>query len=274
MLVNTEEKIDASIDLPDSILKGSKGFTEERFWKNYFDYLKGKSVIIFSPHFDDAVLSAGSLISGLLDNQIPVTVITVFTEATSGISSNSTRTILKRAGFENAKEYYEARKNEDLKALKKLGEEIKTVRLGYTDGAWRNGKNKPFYPNGQLVPVAPSDKDTIDLLKNGFYTYRDRANIILAPLAVGGHVDHKLVRNAAVETFKDVIFYRDFPYSAYSGDDKDFISQNGLKAVEWHGKYLKKKEAILSYETQRVSLFYRGRLRLPYEKFFFKKTVA
>lgn len=271
MTVNSRSKLDITIELPGPDTKGLVLTSEMKYWKNFFDKLENAPVTVLSPHFDDAVLSAGSLISELLAKRIEVRVVTVFSEALSGIMSPSINTILGRAGFQNAEKYYTARKKEDVEALKKLGEKIIIERLGYTDSAWRSDGKKLLYPDSQLVPIAPPDKKLAARLEKSFSQCRSMGDVVLAPLAVGGHADHKLVRNAATKVFKDVIYYCDFPYSAYSPDDRGFLSKNKLKGIEWRGNYLRKKEAILAYETQRVSLFYRGKLKLPYEKFFINK---
>ena len=56
-------------------------------------------------------------------------------------------------------------------------------------------------------------------------------------------------------SFGSIVYYSDFPYSQKDKDENVFIKDHNLTSFEWHGNYSKKKELVLTYKTQLVSLF-------------------
>lgn len=236
----------------------------------FLDFIHSRSkIVIFSSHLDDAVLSMGSFISYVVHKGIFVEVISVFTEG-SGVLSRSIQILFENAGFHDAKSYFQERRTEDIRALKKLGN-VSIKHLNYIDSAWRTSEaGEPLYPESKMGTILPQDyplsKKLAAEFKKLIFTQKDVA--IFAPLARGRHIDHQITRNALKEAFPQVIFYEDFPYSEYYENENDFIQKNNLLAVEWKGNYEEKKKAILEYKTQYVSLFGKGIMKLPYERYF------
>lgn len=228
-------------------------------------------IVVLSPHLDDAVLSMGSLISHLLKNSIKVTVISIFTRG-SDLISESIQTIMKRASFVDVEQYFKQRKIEDIIALTELGEGVEIKHLDLVDAAWRSKNNVPLYPTTQLADVHAVDENIYAKLQIIMEDIRDTTPdiVVFAPLARGRHVDHTLTRDAALSTFPEAILYEDFPYSALYRNERGYIQSNDLIGLKWGGDYLIKKSAILKYQTQAVSLFARGTMVLPYEKYYIK----
>jgi LmbE family N-acetylglucosaminyl deacetylase len=239
--------------------------------ESFLNYIHSReNIVVFSPHLDDAVLSAGSLISYASGRGIPVEVITLFSEGTDLIST-ATKTLLRNAEFTDAKVYFEARRVEDKVALNELGT-VKVRHLHYIDSAWRKSeKGDSLYSDSQLAEIDTKDNALHHQLVSTFKTLLSNTDKtgIFAPLGRGKHVDHQLTRDVSKEIFPQTIFYEDFPYSAYYENEDSFITENNLVPVEWKGDYEAKKRAILQYKTQRYSLFYKGTMFLPYERFFF-----
>src|ERR1019366_5047368 len=57
--------------------------------------------------------------------------------------------------------------------------------------------------------------------------------LVLAPLGVGGHVDHVLVRTAAEWSGARVVYYSDFPYNQRHRAEETFVRRNGLIEARW-----------------------------------------
>ena len=98
---------------------------------------------------------------------------------------------------------------------------------------------------------------------------------VFAPLAMGNHVDHQIVRNAAAEAFANAIFYQDFPYSAIHANEDAFVIQKKLSVIEWKGDYSAKKNAILKYKTQLKSftLFFKGPVKVSHEMYYVPSSL-
>lgn len=227
--------------------------------------------VFFSSHLDDAVLSTGSLIEHLSNKNVPIHVISVFTEGTS-LETQLTKKLLLQAGFGSSKEYFYERRKEDKKALSVLGS-AKATHLGYIDGAWRTTKpGDPLYPVTSWGIYNKYDNALTSQLAVHFPSLIDspETTMVFTPLAIGQHTDHVIVRNACVTAFPKMIFYADFPYSqTFMGEDT-FVKKHKLVPVEWtDGTYAKKAKAILEYKTQYKSLFGGSAMTLPYETYYF-----
>src|ERR1019366_2525021 len=93
--------------------------------------------------------------------------------------------------------------------------------------------------------------------------------LVLAPLGVGGHVDHVLVRTAAERSGARVVYYSDFPYNQRDPVYNAFIQRKGLVEMRWVKLAEAKAELIRAYGTQVETLFQGGRIPLVPEVFFF-----
>ena len=232
---------------------------------------KQKKYIILSPHLDDAVLSAGSLISFLVQQEIELKVVTVFTEG-SQLLSIATKQLLKNANFKDAVKYFQTRRSEDIDALKMLSVNS-FEHLGFIDSEWRTLKNgSAIYDDSQLATIHDQEEMLYNKIVNCFKRIFDtEKNVcIVAPLARGRHIDHQIVRNAATNVCQKIMYYEDFPYSSRYENENEFIAGNNLSPFVWKGNYESKKKAILEYATQQFSLFSMGIMKLPYERYYLK----
>lgn len=240
--------------------------------------IKEKTRCFFvSPHFDDAALSAGSLISYLVD-KVPVTVVNVFTEADSGPHTLSSKAFLSQCGYQDANELFSVRKKEDKDIFRKLG--IEVINLGFTDALWRKKENKNLVVKGlgRLVPelnhIYPTYRFHAGTGKVSGYDLKLKAEltkklrrlivtknrIIFCPVGIGKHVDHILVRNVCSNTFDDVIYWSDFNYSMeFSGKTK-FIQRKKLKMAFFNQELKSKQKLIESYKNQMKAIFPHGKI--------------
>lgn len=232
-----------------------------------------KNFLVFSPHFDDAVLSVGSLLTTLCIKNAPIQIINVFTQG-SPIASPFNENLLRQAEITTTSDYFLTRKNEDEEALKKLGK-IERENLGFTDAAWRIGNDKNLlYPEKVLTTIKEEDNATISLIEKRIQACTlDSTTAIFAPLARGNHVDHQIVRNVATKLFPHIIYYSDFPYTSKYMNENDFITKQQVTPITWHGEYKKKKDAVLTYKSQFGSFLDSNPMHIGFECFYFNKQV-
>src|SRR3989304_10331904 len=77
--------------------------------------------LFISPHLDDAVLSAGDFILFLIEQKIPVTVITVFTKISPKPYTLSAKSFIRQCGYNDAELLFADRRNEDKEIFEKIG---------------------------------------------------------------------------------------------------------------------------------------------------------
>ncbi|MFB7406516.1 PIG-L deacetylase family protein [Streptomyces sp. NPDC056202] len=248
-------------------------------------------ILVLSPHLDDAVLSCGGLL-GWAGRRAPVTVASLFTEAAAPPHTLSARQYLKQTGAENADDLYAARRAEDLRVLELL--DVGWRHVGLVDGLFRRlPRPRPgtallagllpevahVYPTYRLHlsrgRVSPYDEETlravgeaIDALLPG-----TDGGLVLAPLGVGGHADHILVRTAAERCGRPVVYYSDFPYNQRADPDTRFTARHGLVARDWERGLDRKAELIRGYGTQADAMFPDGRVPMTPEVYLLPESA-
>jgi LmbE family N-acetylglucosaminyl deacetylase len=236
------------------------------------------NLVVLSPHLDDAVLSCGALMNHARKGMC-VTVATFFTEGGSPPYTSSARRYLRLNEVQHANSLFLARRTEDQAILEGAG--ISYVHVGLTDALFRR-RTRPLLDRlpwaGKLIPelcyiyptyrwhvirgsISPDDAsaihsiiDTMDRLSS------ESATLFLAPLAVGGHKDHILVRTAAELSGKRVAYYSDFPYNMLFGVDLSFVQRNSLAQATWSRDLASKQPLIRGYRTQVDALFPDGKI--------------
>jgi LmbE family N-acetylglucosaminyl deacetylase len=162
----------------------------------------GRPVLAVSPHLDDAVLSAGAWLSALSEVS-PVLVATVFSAAAGPPYSWIARRFVRGSGYGEATELFAARRAEDLHVLSELG--LTPVHLGQIDAVFRRTAigpwTRPSYPTlrfdalrGRLARSDRSLRVSVARLIAELIDRHDPA-LVLAPLGIGRHVDHLIVRD-------------------------------------------------------------------------------
>jgi LmbE family N-acetylglucosaminyl deacetylase len=235
----------------------------------------GRGVLVLSPHLDDAVLSCGALLSRLA-GRLPVTVATVFTEATSPPHTLSARAFLAQCAASDAAVLYADRRQEDIDVLTGLG--VEHVHLGIPDALFRRREVWPAVARlGRVVPevvhryptyrlhidkgrVARGDWGLVDRLEGVVRSLVDRidAALVLGPVGVGRHVDHLLTRSLTERQRGRAVFYSDFPYYQQFSPDAAFLAAHRLTRVTWDQDMRARESLIRGYRTQVGALFPAG----------------
>lgn len=180
--------------------------------------------LFLSPHYDDAVLSCGGLIHKLVGEGKRVVVRTIMGGAPSPDAipdTPITRSLHTRwAAGENP---VTARIAEDEAAVTSLG--AKAEHLVYwMDCIYRvSRKGEPLYgTEASLWRQIHPDDVAGQLLPTMVLGPNDVIQGIYAPMGVGQHVDHLIVRNWAIELRKQypwvaLKFYEEYPYIETAG---------------------------------------------------------
>jgi LmbE family N-acetylglucosaminyl deacetylase len=177
--------------------------------------------VVVSPHLDDAALSCGGGITRLVHAQIPVTVVTVFTADQPAGHPLSRLARRSHASWGAGDQPFSARRDEDSAGLELLG--VRSQHLGLHDAIYRRSDGGNALYSDPLTPPAAEDLERFlpalaDALRAPL-SVASRETRILCPAGTGGHVDHRLVRQA-VELIADadsIVYYDEYPYSARPG---------------------------------------------------------
>jgi len=148
-------------------------------------------IIAVSPHLDDAVLCAGGTLHQAATTGHMVTVATLFTAdpPPAGLSPYA-------HGFHDAcglgVHAVAHRRAEDAAACRELG--VKYMWSGLPEAIYRITVDGLRYANRAALFGPPLASDTLPELEHVLAEALVRADVVLLPLGVGGHVDHVLTR--------------------------------------------------------------------------------
>ena len=174
--------------------------------------------LCLSPHLDDGVLSCASLLG-----RAARPVIATF--------------------FSEGDELYAARRAEDREACRRLGAECR--QLGLRDDRFRNFMEIVSAP----TPVTKRSQRALAALLAEL-----NPELVLAPLGVGHHVDHREVREAAKALVEPgrLLYYEDRPYALVRGQVEFTL---GLRpAPDWRSYFAAQyvKTYLGAYPRERV----------------------
>lgn len=233
-----------------------------------------------SPHFDDAALSAASLMRYLVKSGVRVTVVNIFTHpGTVSHQTLSAKKYVSSTGFSDPVKLYSARQSEDYQALSRLG--VQVVNLDLTEALWRRRElPAPLFPLSRFLPeidhiyplyrwhiirgvISPHDQPTVVRLTDKLAKIIPARAVVFCPLGIGGHVDHVLTRVVCDRLFKP-IYWLDQPYYFRQ---KNSLRCPGLSQEKFPVNVKLKKKFISLYRTQVTRLFKNGKIPLLEEIF-------
>jgi len=213
--------------------------------------------IYFSPHLDDAVLSAGGLISDQTRDGIPVEIWTFMSGAPDEERlSDFARDMHTIWGTTTAKETIQIRREEDRRAAARIG--AKAVHFDFLDCIYRRGKNgEALYQSAVFIPPHVEDADLPAQIAQTMIAWIKPDDVIVSQLGIGGHVDHILVRKAAEMLKRKLVYDVDIPYLLRNPEDlapKTAEMTDSLQPVSEAGleSWL---DGIETYVSQFSSLF-------------------
>jgi LmbE family N-acetylglucosaminyl deacetylase len=220
--------------------------------------------LCLSPHFDDAALSCGGLIRQLVLEETQVLVVTIFA-GEPPLADISPFAASMHARWGDVAHPSTMRREEDRKAMDLLGADY--LHLAYPDAIYRSAHGSFLYNSDEDLfgSLRPEDMGLVSQVAasvGGIGPFRDTT--IYAPLAVGNHVDHQLVRDAILSLDappSTVVFYEDYPYVEEPGALTQTLEALGpeqweLELRELDEQCVKAKiAAIAAYQSQMTTLF-------------------
>jgi LmbE family N-acetylglucosaminyl deacetylase len=242
---------------------------------------KATNIVFLSPHLDDAVLSCAQIILNLISQGKKVSIVTVFTRSDPGIKSKFIKKYLKICKFRSSKSLFDKRRVEDIKVCERVG--CKYVHLRYIDAAWRKksnltlidrffGKSESIYPLEKDIfseRISNNDTNLIEKITLSLKAICKNADLIFAPLAIGKHIDHVLVRSIAIHLNKTLYLWEDYPYNLNNSDIFEFPGKFKVKRFKITPNKKKKAELIRIYNSQLPVIFTDRLIKFPKETFYF-----
>ncbi len=230
--------------------------------------------IYLSPHLDDAVLSCGGIILNQRAAGIPVEIWNWMcgTPPDDLPLSELARSVHAGWALDSVKEVYAVRLAEDRFAASRV--DAKTRNFDFLDSIYRQADDGSFLYSDEIF-VPPHVNDTkliaeIAALLNGNLRPDDR---LVAPLGIGNHPDHVIVRRAAEQTGHPLRYYADIPYTIWypeqlaaqsAGLAAEVIPLSEEALAGWQA-------AVAAYGSQMASLFLtEERMRTALERYWEK----
>ena len=212
--------------------------------------------LFLSAHFDDAIGSCGGTMWRLRRAGHAVRLLTIFGgEPVAPLSKLALRYHAAAGGLDGVA----ARRAEDAAARRSLG--VAGEHLDHPDAIYRrDDSGAHLYPKPASItaPVATADSGLAERIANDVGArLASPATVVYCPMAVGGHVDHVLTRDAGLRLTSqgvEVVFYADFFYTAFAGRGEPADLRGDLVRLtptEFH----RKLKAFAEYRSQIRSLF-------------------
>jgi LmbE family N-acetylglucosaminyl deacetylase len=206
-------------------------------------------ILVISPHFDDAAFSLAATLKLFVAAECPVRIVNCFT-VTRFAPFLQLPGVVSVTGM---------RRKEDALFAAMLGRSASRVALDFVDAPGRTGLGV----RGMFLRHAvPADTETT-IEKLVADLEEPQANFpVLAPLAVGGHVDHYISRQAAIAKYSGspFAFYEDLPYAAgnRAPEIENAAEQSSLALgkplrpfiVSWAGSSAWKEQCCSLYASQ------------------------
>jgi LmbE family N-acetylglucosaminyl deacetylase len=208
-------------------------------------------LIYLSPHLDDAVFSAGGWIYEQTQAGIPVEIWTIMCgDPRVTEYSPFARELHLRWGFSSAEETVRVRREEDQTAASIVG--AATCHFDFLDCIYRRDQNGDWLYTAISVPPHAADADYPARIAEAIAARLQPDDALVCQLALGSHVDHVLVRQAAELLGRPLRYVVDVPYWFYKPDELEGKSAGMMESVlritepgleRWI-------EAALSYKSQ------------------------
>jgi LmbE family N-acetylglucosaminyl deacetylase len=168
--------------------------------------------IYISPHFDDAVLSCGGLIFEQNRQGVQTEIWTILAgDPPPGPLSEFAQENHVLWGLTSGEQVVAMRKEEDEAAASIVGAEL--VHFGFPDCIYRrSSKGEWLYTDTVMTSPRPGDRYLPRRIATTLKSELREDDVLVCPLALGGHVDHRLVRRAAESLQWPLLYYADVPY--------------------------------------------------------------
>ncbi len=213
--------------------------------------------IFISPHFDDAALSCGGLIWQLTQTGAQVEIWTIMAgfppDENYSDFANQNHTAWGSAG----REAILLRRQEDQSACQVLNTTFRY--FDWPDAIYRRQKNgRPIVDNNATLFNATPEGSLVKEISSTLKSAIPRYVRVVAPLSLGGHIDHRAVFEAVESQNLAQAYYADYPYILTSFEDPRLSAGGYRKSTYFLNQAAGKawQEAVLCYQSQ-LSGFWR-----------------
>lgn len=216
--------------------------------KSFYD------AIYLSPHLDDAILSCGGQIYQLTQAGGSALIVSIMTgDAPSEVLSPFAQSLHDR--WRLAANASAIRRAEDQAAAKVVGADC--LHLGFLDCIYRKhpASEVALYDSEEALfgELHPAEDALAQSLAKTFGRLPD-SDQVLAPLTVGNHVDHQLVRLSAElwRRSSTLDYYEEFPYVLSPNALPNEVDHNG----SWGTSVVKLSSQALAARIQAIACYH------------------
>jgi LmbE family N-acetylglucosaminyl deacetylase len=217
--------------------------------------------IYLSPHLDDAMLSCGALIWEQTNAGEPVSIWTLCAgEPPPGPLSPFAQSLHQR--WQVGRQAIAERRKEDILACKLVGAEYRHFQI--PDCIYRKDPQSEEYlytsEAALFEPLHPVEAGLVSTLHGSLVQSLPTQCELVCPLTLGGHVDHRLTRQAAERLNRPMHYYADFPYVLDQRAVLEELEQQAWKSelfpISTSGQRAW-EQAVAAYQSQ-ISTFWSG----------------
>lgn len=199
--------------------------------------------IFLSPHFDDIALSCGGLVWQKSQAGEQVSIWTICAgEIPAGPLSEFAIKLHTR--WQTGGQAVEQRRIEDIASCNVLGADYRHFSVPdciyrFTETNQMAGEQSViirrhlYSEETFLGPIHPAEETLIEHLASLLKKQLPEEAVLVSPLAIGGHVDHRLVRRVAELTGRQLLYYADYPYCVQSPQDVARLTQNNWERISY-----------------------------------------
>lgn len=198
--------------------------------------------VFLSPHFDDAIGSAGGIIKRLTVSGNRCCIMTIMA-AMPWLRPKSANYVLHR-------------RSENRRAARILGCSVKDAP--FFDALYRKEvkKSLKLLPGNNLSAIEVTEYDLIKKIREYILANTSPGDVLFAPAGLGNHIDHRLVNLAVRDMDRQVCFYEEFYYDI---KDKESSLTSGYRYVYLTPEEMGEKlRAMLEYKRTLRKLFREG----------------
>ena len=196
--------------------------------------------LVLSPHLDDAAFSCGGTLARLVQDGWSVTLCTIFTRSVPSPTGFALACQTDK-GVPPEADYMALRRAEDAAACRALG--VTPLWLDWPEAPHRG------YHDATALFGPPRADDTAWALAGSLPTMP--ADLVLAPQAIGGHVDHVLLVLALRREVRPILWWIDFPYASRPEAPRPFApAMTALPELHLSGDAAARLAACAAYRTQ------------------------
>lgn len=196
--------------------------------------------IYLSPHLDDVALSCGGLVWEQVHAGDTVEIWTICA-GSSHASDLSPFALELHTRWGLGDEATAVRRAEDLASCRYLSAEARHFNI--PDAIYRQAKGESLpgskspsqylYDSDDAImgPIHPAESALVEDLRDQLRSIAPENAQFVSPLALGGHVDHRLVRAAIENASKSLLYYADYPYVLRTFSQLEDLHEKGWQQL-------------------------------------------